>query len=144
MFRSACPQTTCQETTMSRRFYLLSIACVVGLLVQQGWNYLPARGETPKPLEAPPVTPHTTDKDYELLRRLVDVMDQIEHNYVDKGVTREQLLEAAIRGMMKELDPYSNYVAPSEATAFRTSIDQKFGGIGIQVGVQNRLLTVTS
>jgi carboxyl-terminal processing protease len=85
-----------------------------------------------------------TDKDYELLRRLVDVMDQIERNYVDKDVTREKLLEAAIRGMMKELDPYSNYVAPSEVTAFRTSIDQKFGGIGLQVGMQNRILTVTS
>ncbi len=127
---------------MLRRFGAVSVVCV-GLLLPQGGSR-PAWGQTRKAIEAPPVTQGVTDKDYELLRRLVDVMDQIERNYVDKGVTREQLLEAAIRGMMKELDPYSNYVAPSDVTAFRTSIDQKFGGIGLQVGVQNRILTVTS
>jgi carboxyl-terminal processing protease len=129
---------------MFRRFRDVSVVCFVAVLVQQGWGQGVVWGQARKPLEAPPVGRHVTDKDYELLRSLVDVMDQIERNYVDRGVTREQLLEAAIRGMIKELDPHSNYVAPSEATAFRASIDQKFGGIGLMVGVQNRILTVTS
>src|SRR5262245_45048435 len=126
---------------MFRRICAVSVVCVAGLLPG---GSRPAWGQARQAIEAPPVIQTVPDKDYELLRRLVDVMDQIERNYVDKGVTREQLLEAAIRGMMKELDPYSNYVAPKEVDAFRTSIDQKFGGIGLQVGVQNRILTVTS
>jgi carboxyl-terminal processing protease len=129
---------------MLRRFCAVSVVCVAGLLLQQGWSRPWVWGQARKAVEAPATSQRVADKDYELLRRLVDVMDQIERNYVDQGVTREQLLEAAIRGMIKELDPHSNYVAPSEVEAFRTSIDQKFGGIGLIVGVQNRILTVTS
>ncbi len=129
---------------MLRRLCVVSVVCLAGLLLQQRWDPRAVWGQARKAVEAPPAGQRVTDKDYQLLRQLVDVMDQIERNYVDQGVTREKLLEAAIRGMMRELDPHSNYVAPNEVEAFRTSIDQKFGGIGLMVGVQNRILTVTS
>jgi carboxyl-terminal processing protease len=128
---------------MARRLVVLVVLLSGGWIGYQGWAHR-ARGDGKDPLEAPPVRRGLTDKDYEMFRRLVDVMDQVERNYVDKGISRDQLLEAAIRGVIKELDPYSNYIAPKDVAHFRTGIDQKFGGIGLQVGKRNEAITVIS
>ena len=44
---------------------------------------------------------------YEMFKVLADTMDQVERNYV-KDISRRELLEAAIRGVLEKLDPYSN------------------------------------
>lgn len=72
---------------------------------------------------------------YELMRVFVDTFEQIDRNYV-KDVDRRELVEAAVRGMLSELDPYSNYISPDDITRFNEEIDQEFGGIGIQVSFQ--------
>ena len=128
---------------MTRRLIVLSLLAGAGFIAHQSW-YPSALGEGKEPVEAPPVRRDLTDKDYMMFRRLVDVMDEVERKYVDKGVTRQQLLEAAIRGVMSELDPYSSYISPKEISSFRTDIDQKFAGIGIRVGVRNNFITVIS
>ena len=46
---------------------------------------------------------------YELHKLLVDALDQVERNYV-RDVSRRELIEAAIRGIVKDLDPYSSYI----------------------------------
>lgn len=129
---------------MARRVVVLVVLVAGGWLGYQGWVLQRARGDAKQPVEAPPVRRGLTDKDYEMFRRLVDVMDQVERNYVDKGISPEQLLDFAIRGVMRELDPYSNYIAPKEFSQFRAGIDQKFGGIGLQVGKRNNFITVIS
>jgi carboxyl-terminal processing protease len=53
-------------------------------------------------------------------------------------------MEAAIRGMLEELDQYSNYIPPEEVERFRTSVESEFGGIGIQVSIEEGWLTVLS
>jgi carboxyl-terminal processing protease len=74
-----------------------------------------------------------------------DTFEQIERNYV-KDVDRRKLVEAALRGMMDELDPYSNYISPDDLAKFNVQVEQEFSGIGIQVTIdpQTRRLTVTS
>ena len=67
-----------------------------------------------------------------LMRMFSETFEQIERNYV-KGVDRRRLIEAAIRGMLKELDQYSNYISPEQISRFQQSVSQQFGGIGIQV-----------
>ena len=67
-----------------------------------------------------------------LMRMFSETFEQIERNYV-KGVDRRRLVEAAIRGMLKELDQYSNYISPDQISRFQQSVSQQFGGIGIQV-----------
>ncbi len=84
-----------------------------------------------------------TERDYELFRLFVDTFDQVERNYVEE-IDRRELMEAAIQGLLTKLDPYSNYVSPEEIANFRTSIENKFGGIGIQVGLEDGTLTVLS
>ena len=72
------------------------------------------------------------DEYYELMRTFADTFEQVERNYVKK-VDRKKMLEAALRGMLVELDPYSSYISPEELAQFNQSVDQEFGGIGIQV-----------
>ena len=72
------------------------------------------------------------DDTYELMKVFTDTFEQIDRNYV-KEVDRRRLIEGAVRGMLAELDPYSNYIAPDELTGFTEDIEQSFGGIGVQV-----------
>ena len=88
-----------------------------------------------KPNESKPSasSPSSSQQDeYELLKVLVDTLDQIDRNYV-KSIDRRELLEAAIQGMLSRLDPYSTYIAPAETGDFRTNVEKEFGGIGIQL-----------
>lgn len=75
------------------------------------------------------------DEYYELMRVFVDTFEQIDRNYV-KDVDRRELMEAAVRGMLSELDPYSNYISPDDINRFNEDVEQEFGGIGIQVQFQ--------
>lgn len=63
-----------------------------------------------------------------------------------RPVEDRKLFEGAMEGMVRQLDPYSDYIDPEELAAFQEDLDQKFGGIGIVVEV-NRVtgrLTVLS
>lgn len=80
---------------------------------------------------------------YELFKMFVDAMDQVERNYVKK-VDRRELIEAAIQGMLTKLDPYSNYIGPDELERFRASVENEFGGIGVQVSTEEGSLKVIS
>lgn len=84
-------------------------------------------------------------KQYELMRTFVETYEQIERNYV-KDIDERELMEAAIQGMLRKLDPYSSYIGREEVTSFNESVDQEFGGIGIQVHISattGRLTVVT-
>ncbi len=84
------------------------------------------------------------DQDYyELFKLLADTLDQVERNYV-KPVDRRQLVDAAIRGMLTELDPYSSYIPPAQLDRFRSGVEAEFGGVGIQVTVDKGQLRVIS
>jgi carboxyl-terminal processing protease len=80
---------------------------------------------------------------YELFKVFADTMDQVERNYV-KDVSRRELMEAAIRGVLSKLDPYSNYIGPNDLNRFRVAVENQFTGIGIQVDIRRGFLTVVS
>jgi carboxyl-terminal processing protease len=90
-------------------------------------------------------SPESAAKDdyYELYKGLVDTVDQVERNYV-KEVDRRELIDAAIRGILSKLDPYSSYIPAEELSRFRSTVESEFGGIGIQVSVQGGQLKVIS
>jgi len=98
---------------------------------------------TPPAAETSPAAAAQSDEYYELFSVLVDTLDQIERNYV-KPISRRELIEAAINGALSKLDPYSNYIAPEEVARFRTSVESQFGGIGIQITVDDGKLKVLS
>jgi len=86
------------------------------------------------------------DEDYyELLKTFAETYEQIDRNYV-KDVNKKELMEAAIQGMLQKLDRYSNYIPPEQLTEFNESMQQEFGGIGIQVDIDtqsNRLIVIS-
>lgn len=86
-----------------------------------------------------------SDEYFELMQIFVDTFDQVERNYV-KDIDRRKLMEAAVRGMLRELDPYSSYIPKEELARFNQSVEQQFGGIGIQVqpDTQSRRILVIS
>lgn len=90
-------------------------------------------------------TPEDEAGYYELMKNFADTFEQIERNYV-KDVDRRKLMEAAIQGMMSELDQYSAYISPEDLNRFNEAVEQEFGGVGIQVQLdpKTRMLTVVS
>lgn len=115
------------------------------LLVLYGARIAPAEQDYRNDAPSPPSPGEelTEEEYYELLRLLADTLDQVERNYVKK-VSRRELVEAAIDGVISKLDQYSNYIPPEELDRFRSGVENEFGGIGIQVAIQNGWLTITS
>ena len=63
---------------------------------------------------------------------LTHAMDIIEDNYVEEVKPRE-LFENAMKGMVNNLDEYSDYIGPDYFQQFQQSLDQEFVGIGVVV-----------
>jgi carboxyl-terminal processing protease len=74
------------------------------------------------------------DEMLELYGLFVDAVEKVEVNYV-RPVSRRELLESALEGMLQQLDPHSTFIGTSDWTQFRRQIEGRFGGIGIQVDV---------
>ena len=72
---------------------------------------------------------------------LLEVDALIRQNYVE-AVPDPRLAEGAIRGIMRELDPYSGYIGPAEMEAFRRTTTGRYIGIGIEAGIQHGKLVV--
>lgn len=81
------------------------------------------------------------DEYYELMKVFVDTFEEIDRNYVTQ-VDRRELVEAAMRGMINKLDPYSSYIDNKEFRSFNEHVEQEFGGIGIQVAFDDHQLKV--
>ena len=81
------------------------------------------------------------DDYYRNYEELVKVIRLIKDKYVD-DVELAQLLTGAYRGMLQELDPYSQYIGPDEMEDLRIETEGEFGGLGIEVIVQDGILTV--
>jgi carboxyl-terminal processing protease len=78
------------------------------------------------------------DEMMELYGVFVDAVEQVEANYV-RPVNRRELLESALKGMLQNLDPHSSFINTSEWRQFKRQIEGRFGGIGIQVGMDPEL-----
>lgn len=76
------------------------------------------------------------------LKKLGQVLLNINDRYVDK-VDSESLVEAAISGMLKELDPHSTYYSAKEAAKLNAQIDGNFEGIGVQFMMLSDTMVVT-
>lgn len=78
---------------------------------------------------------------YAALRQFSQVMDVIEKNYVQE-VKRSDLIHGAIQGMLNSIDPHSVYMNPEMFKMMQEEFQGEFGGIGIQIGIRDKRLTV--
>lgn len=67
----------------------------------------------------------------------------IEKKYPNGEVSDQDKVWGAISGLANSLgDPYTTFFPPEEAKMFRESIDGEFGGVGMEVGIRDKVLTV--
>ncbi|MBU6953863.1 S41 family peptidase [Hahella sp. HN01] len=75
------------------------------------------------------------------LRKFAEVFDRIKRAYVE-DVDDTTLLNNAIRGMLSGLDPHSAYLEPSAFEDLQESTSGEFGGLGIEVGLEDGFIKV--
>ena len=83
--------------------------------------------------------PNTYDK----LKVFSEVLSLIESNYVE-SVGSDALINGAIRGMVKALDPHTSYLPPVLYKEMQVETTGKFGGLGIEISIRDGVLTVIS
>ncbi len=77
------------------------------------------------------------------LQRFSDILNLVITDYV-KEVNSEELIKSSIEGMLNALDPYSNFLDVDEFKELKIKTEGEFGGIGIQIGLRDNILTVIS
>ncbi len=77
------------------------------------------------------------------LQRFTSVIEHIRDYYV-QPVDDQHLFEHAIRGMLSSLDPHSSFLDPSEYEDLKESTSGKFGGLGIEVTMDESFIRVVS
>ncbi len=82
-----------------------------------------------------------TDSVYEDLRTFTEVFTTVKKSYVE-DINPRELIRSAIKGMINSLDPHSAYLTPEAYKEFQTETKGEFGGIGIQIGIKEGILTV--
>ncbi len=81
------------------------------------------------------------DNVYDLLEKYKYVFNTAFRNYVDK-VDPSTLTEAAVKGMLNELDPHSVYISADEMKSVNEDMQGSFDGIGVEFDILSDTLTV--
>jgi carboxyl-terminal processing protease len=102
------------------------IGPVVGMVLGAGAFAVSASVTTPAGQVAPP---SDTYADLELF---AEVLARVQSDYV-KPVEDRAIMEAAIDGMLQELDPHSGYLSPDDFRQQQTNVRGEYGGLGIEI-----------
>jgi carboxyl-terminal processing protease len=80
---------------------------------------------------------------YSDLQLFTKVLNLVEQHYVEE-VDTKKLIYGGIKGMLASLDPHTNFLPPEIFKEFKVETSGEFGGIGIEISVQDDVLTVIS
>jgi len=80
---------------------------------------------------------------YKDIKTFNEVFDMVKKNYVEE-VDSSALMQGAINGMIKSLDPHSTYMTPELYKELEVETQGRFGGIGIEITLLRDVLTVVS
>ncbi len=80
---------------------------------------------------------------YKQLNLFGDVFDRVRADYVEEP-NEQQMIEAAINGMLASLDPHSSYMNKKQFQDMSVQTRGEFGGLGIEVTMENGLIKVVS
>jgi carboxyl-terminal processing protease len=87
--------------------------------------------------------PEAKTDTYELLNLFGDVFERVRADYVDQA-SDEDLIEAAVNGMLSSLDPHSGYMNAKRFDEMKVQTQGAFGGLGIEVTMEGGLVKVVS
>jgi len=80
---------------------------------------------------------------YEKIDLFSEVLDKVNKEYVEE-IKQSDVMDAAINGVLQSLDPYSAYLSPQMFKDMQTETSGKFGGLGIEVGMEHGVVKVVS
>jgi carboxyl-terminal processing protease len=80
---------------------------------------------------------------YENLKIFADTLTLVQKNYVEE-VDAKELIYGAIRGMLSSLDPHSSFMTPEDFKEMQVETKGSFGGVGIEITMRDKALTVVS
>jgi carboxyl-terminal processing protease len=83
------------------------------------------------------------DDVYKKIDLFGEVLEKINKEYVDE-VDQSKSMDSAINGLLQSLDPYSAYMTPESFEGMQTETSGKFGGLGIEVGMESGVVKVIS
>ena len=72
-----------------------------------------------------------------------EVLEKINEEYVDE-INQSESMDSAINGLLQSLDPYSAYMSPKIFKEMQTDTSGKFGGLGIEIGMEAGVVKVIS
>ncbi len=80
---------------------------------------------------------------YQNLDLFVEILHRVQQNYVDP-VDPETLITGALKGMLRDLDPYSQFLDAGSYQNLQATTHGSFGGIGVEVSIRDNFPTVIS
>lgn len=124
-------------------FLMMGAVCLIGTSVA-GMAYAQAQeASDDKERTANRSVEDQTRDTYRQLNLLGDIFERVRGQYVEE-VTDEQLVKNAIDGMLSNLDPHSSYLDEKDFENMRVNTRGEFGGLGIEVGMENGFVKVVS
>ncbi len=88
-------------------------------------------------------TPSSRVETFEKLELFADVLGQVESDYVS-DVEASELIDDAIQGMLRSLDPHSSYLTADSFKDMQVSTRGEYGGLGIEVIMEEGVIKVVS
>ena len=86
---------------------------------------------------------HSAKPESDKLKIFSQVLSYVKNNYVEE-VDEDKLIEGAIRGMLSEIDAHSAWLTPKQYKEMMSETKGEFGGIGIEITMKDRILTIVS
>ncbi len=118
----------------TRYILVLVLGVLVGAGITLDMTVLAERKETGEALSPLPL---------DELRTFTEVFSRIKSDYVE-SVEDTKLLKDAIQGMLSGLDPHSTYLDPESFRDVRIETEGRFGGLGIEVTMENGFIKVVA
>ena len=99
--------------------------------------------DAPDPVAAVAPAPLGDNAPWRDARLFAEVLEHVRKEYVE-DISDHELIQAAIRGMMADLDPHSAYLGPAEFDEIRISSTGEYSGVGIEVALQDGVVRVVT
>lgn len=118
---------------------VIKLTITAGLIFLSSFLTLPVQAQPEQAQDSAENLPLPLDE----VRIFTEVLNRIRNAYVEP-IDDKTLLENAVRGMLAGIDPHSSYLVNEEFDNLQEMTTGEFGGLGVQVGVNNGFITIIS
>jgi carboxyl-terminal processing protease len=129
--------------TPMRFALVLTVGLVAGFGLSVGRTVQAEREIEPDPTTKSVTQTATSPVPWQDARLLAEVLEHVRREYVE-NISDQELIEAAIRGLIADLDPHSAFLDPEQFDEIRISTTGEYSGVGIEVVLENGVVKVIS